>query len=238
MYPSGPPPGNYPPGPPANYPPGLPQGHFPPGQQPGGYPLGGPPPFNRVGGSVAKKARSVWSTIKLVVSIAAVLGAIGGGWWYWTHKVQPQAEQTKIATGSKPGDCIKITGTTTDPKLEKLACDNPAATHIVGKSMGATSQKCGDSYDEYVETVEYDNSGTQRTTAKLCLVPNLAEGICIRGDAAADTAASDEKVDCRTPSAIKVAKAVKGKADKTLCPPKTDASVYPEPPTTLCFGNP
>ena len=125
-----------------------------------------------------------------------------------------------------------------DPKLEKLACDNPAATHIVGKSMGATSQKCGDSYDEYVETVEYDNSGTQRTTAKLCLVPNLAEGICIRGDAAADTAASDEKVDCKTPSAIKVAKAVKGKADKTLCPPKTDASVYPEPPTTLCFGNP
>jgi hypothetical protein len=158
---------------------------------------------------------------RIVLIVLVVLLGVGG---YFVYKNWgTEAQQTK------PGECVSITGPKFSPKFEKLACDSPNATHTVAKSLGTSGEKCADPYSEFTETLD------EKPVAKLCLIENLPEGVCLK-DEMVQMDASSKRVDCSTPEAIKVVKVVKGQADKALCPEGSQAFVYPDLPTTQCFA--
>jgi hypothetical protein len=166
-------------------------------------------------------ARKSAARARITLAVLVALLAVGG---YFAYKNWgSEASRTNV------GDCVSITGAKFDPKFEKLACDSPNATHVVAKSLGTSSQSCGDPYGEFTETLDGEPS------AKLCLIPNYVEGTCFKSEVVSIDSSPD-KIDCSAADAIKVVKVVRGIADKSVCPEDADAEVYPEPPTTQCLA--
>jgi hypothetical protein len=177
-----------------------------------------PPPPGPPVAPTPKKKSVAGRMISVVVAVAVAAGV------YFVAQNLNKSE----ATSTKAGDCVSMSGTTSNPKFEKVGCDAANVTHIVGKSLGKSGESCGEPYGEYTETLD------NKPVAKLCLVQNLVEGTCFKNGVSADVTV--QKIECSQKDAVKVAKVIKGTADKNACPKETDdATVYPEPPTTHCL---
>nr|WP_042196267.1 hypothetical protein [Kibdelosporangium sp. MJ126-NF4]CEL22502.1 SCH24.19c, hypothetical protein, len: 197 aa; unknown function, probable CDS suggested by positional base preference, GC frame analysis and amino acid composition. Contains proline/glutamine-rich region from residues 24-87 approx. and TTA (leucine) codon, possible target for bldA regulation, near N-terminus [Kibdelosporangium sp. MJ126-NF4]CTQ89358.1 SCH24.19c, hypothetical protein, len: 197 aa; unknown function, probable CDS sug len=209
-------PGQFPPpqGQPGQFPPPQGQpGQFPPppqGQQPGAFP---PPPQ---AAPPRKKGIPKW-----VITII-VLVVLGGGFYAFNYFTDDAAQ-------AKSGDCAKLSGTKTKPEYGSIDCGSADATHVVGKALSSTSDKCGSNYDEYTQTQR------RGPDTKLCLMPKWNEGECRKDD---PTSASYPKVDCTgaTGDVVKVVKVVKGSDDEKQCPKETAPAPFPEPKTLYCLG--
>lgn len=166
-----------------------------------------------------KKKTGAARTIVLVV-VLAVFGGIGYLIWQnWSTE----------AAGTKAGECVSITGAKFSPKFEKVACDAPTVTHTVAKSLGTSAESCADPYAEFTETLDGE------PVSKLCLIPNMVEGMCFEGKIVSMDS-SVEKTDCSAERAVKVVKVLKDKADAAACPAGSKGTTYPEPPTTHCLA--
>jgi hypothetical protein len=183
-------------------------------QQPVNLP---PPPAPPPPGPGKKSSTRARITLLVLVLLLAV-----GGYFAWQN-------WGTAAARTNPGDCVSVTGASFDPKFEKLSCDSPDVTHVVAKSLGTSGESCGDAYDEFTQTLD------GKPVAKLCLIPNLVEGTCLK-NSIVQIESAPEKVDCGSADAIKVVKVVKGKGDKALCPEGAEATVYQEPPLTQCLA--
>jgi hypothetical protein len=153
-----------------------------------------------------------------IISVIALI-VVGGGVYAYNYF-------TSDAAQAKAGDCAHLSGSESSPNFESVPCDAANATHIVGKSLSSNSDSCNGPYDEFTQTAR------RGPDAKLCLMPNFAEGNCYQLDG---PSMDYPKVDCATDGSVKVSKLVKGKSDEAACGTAGKAFAFPEPPTTYCL---
>jgi hypothetical protein len=198
-------------GPPGGGGPGGPGG--PGGAPPASYPTPPPPPA-----PVGKK-NSTGTIIKIVLGVV-VIGVVA---------VFAIMNWGKSASSSEVGDCIKVNNAAT-ADVEKIDCNDPAATYKVAVTKDETGADCPTPNDFYVS---YTETGGKGSDLLLCLTLNAKEGDCFNLGTTSDT-----KVACTDPKAnAKVSKILTGTADPAGCPEGPDnAYVYPEPKLVQCLG--
>ncbi|WP_156212769.1 LppU/SCO3897 family protein [Lentzea aerocolonigenes] len=155
----------------------------------------------------------------LVIVLAAVVVAVAAGFVFVKFSGGPQAKAGEcVALANRNGDHADVTGAGcgTDVKFK------------VGKVLADGTSSCPAGDDDYVQVVPNAGSG------KLCLLPNLAEGVCYRP---ADDEDSWIKVECKGEETVKVTKVFASAGDDAACPDGEDVAsiVYAEPPTTYCL---
>jgi hypothetical protein len=227
----GPPPGGAPYGgpPPQGQPFGGPGGPGPGAGGPGGpggpggappaaYPP--PPPPAPVG-----KPNRTGTFIKIGIAVV-ILGVVG----FFVIKNWGTA-----ASSAEVGDCIKVNSASiTDADVNKVECNDPAATYKVGSTSEDASADCpGGDKSAYVG---YTETGGRGSDLLLCLILNAKVGECFEQGNQVDT-----KVDCGASNAtFKVTKVIES-ADASGCAEDSLGSyIYPEPKPGLvqCLGDP
>ncbi|WP_436493252.1 LppU/SCO3897 family protein [Actinokineospora sp. HUAS TT18] len=163
-----------------------------------------------------KKSTSVGVKILRYVGGLAVAALLVYGFNYFTSD----------AAQAKAGDCAAVAGTTSKPDFKTVDCGAAEANYTIGKVLSKTSESCGGTYDEYIETGRGPDS-------KLCLVPKLVEGTCY--DTNTNNNMGMAVVDCGKPDAVKITKLLTGVEDKAQCPDSSGIT-FPEPKLTICFG--
>ena len=157
--------------------------------------------------------------------IVGVVGLVLGAAVFVVFKVLTNDPAVK----AEPGDCIKVNSVTdTKADVERIDCADRIAVLKVAKKLGNDTDQCPTgAYSKYKQS----GRGTHFT---LCLMLNVKEGDCLSDLA---QPAKVARVDCAG-AETKIAKVIPGKSDDGACEGETAPLVYPEPPTTLCLGNP
>ncbi|XVS64963.1 LppU/SCO3897 family protein [Actinosynnema sp. CA-299493] len=134
---------------------------------------------------------------------------------------------TSDPANAEVGDCVSVAAESDNrAEVDTLACSADKASYKVGKVLDATDATCPED-GLYTEIVPAGGVGDGY---KLCLLPNMAEGVCYRPDEGTGFVKSD----CKGPETIKVTKVIEGSSDLEAC---ADAAgmAYPEPPVTYCL---
>ncbi|HVK20426.1 MAG TPA: hypothetical protein VM677_03615 [Actinokineospora sp.] len=163
------------------------------------------------------KGKSIGRKILIYVVGLLVAGGVVYGIQYFTSD----------AAQAKAGDCAAVSGTTSKPDFKTVDCGAAEANYTIGKVLSSTTESCGGTYDEYVETAR------RGPDSKLCLVPKLVEGTCY--DSSKTDSMGMTAVDCGKPEAIKIVKLINGVDDKSQCA-DSSAVTFPEPKLTICIG--
>ncbi|GAA0511347.1 hypothetical protein GCM10011581_01490 [Saccharopolyspora subtropica] len=117
------------------------------------------------------------------------------------------------------GACVSITDVdTAEPGWERVGCGSPESDFVIA-SITSDAQPCPPPY----AAVSQDTTGGVR----LCLVPDVAVGDCLR----VPVAGVQTKVPCTDPQANRTVTAVSTEA---ACPPGSEATAYPDPARTVC----
>lgn len=127
---------------------------------------------------------------------------------------------------AKAGECVTVTNGT---EVATTGCGADNAKFKVGRVLTDSGGNCPAGDDEYVQVVPKSGGG------KLCLLPNLVEGVCYRP---ADDEDSWGRATCTGEETVKVTKVIPVAGDGSGCPDDADllSIVYPEPPTTYCLS--
>ncbi len=173
-----------------------------------------PPPKKRFPGAL------------IAVIIVLALVVIGGGLVLILRTASDVVADGADVGAAKAGDCARVTGTVVDPEYKAVPCDSAEVTHIVGRTIPFAKSSCGGDYDEFSLT-------SKTSELKLCLIPNLAEGVCYDMES---ERMPQPKVDCAASSATKVTKVVKDRNDISVCAAGEAPWSVPEPPRTMCFA--
>lgn len=126
-----------------------------------------------------------------------------------------------VARSAQVGDCARISGALDNPKYQALDCGSEQANVKIAKILPWNEKACPSGGMDY---------STYTGDSTFCLMPNFVEGACYGQDP--DTGIA--KVDCATRDAVKVARVLRGKADRAACG-KSRAAVFPEPAVTFCL---
>ncbi|TDD49444.1 LppU/SCO3897 family protein [Saccharopolyspora elongata] len=122
---------------------------------------------------------------------------------------------------AEAGDCVDITGVgTADPDWRHADCGSAESDFLIAE----VSESCRPGY----ATISRDSG------LRLCLVPDVAVGDCLRVPAAG----IETKARCDEPGANeRVTGVASDTTGSAACPPGTVRStVYPEPARTVCTG--
>lgn len=208
--------------------PGYPQGpQANPGAAPNSWqnaPIGGQmigssgpgPGLGSIGGRVARGAG--FGMMRLVISLIVLVVLAVGGWGF--HQLtKSDAEKVQV------GQCVKLSGTSTDPKFNITSCDSMEANYkVVDNQNGST---CADEADASAwQTGKY--------SYHLCLQLNAKQGDCIHNGTDYHT-----KVDCSSSDAdVKIADVLNGATDENGCPDSaTKYLKYSKPAAIVyCLG--
>ncbi|WP_405179822.1 hypothetical protein OG225_39925 [Nocardia sp. NBC_01377] len=144
------------------------------------------------------------------------------------------AARTYFATGDETvrvGSCGKLSGSTVEAEFAVAECADADANYVVAQRLDGVDAECASvDYASY-----YQTSGAEYT---LCLRLNVGEGDCV--DSALTGAST--RVACTAAADFKVARIVRGTADRSACGSAAtdeDTIVYPQPePMTLCLAPP
>jgi hypothetical protein len=214
----------------AGYPsqqPGYPQGpQANPGVAPNAWPnapIGGQmigssgpgPGLSSIGGRVARGAG--FGVMRLVISLIVLVVLAVGGWGF--HQLtKSDAEKVQV------GQCVNLSGTSTDPKFKITSCDGMEANYkVVDNQNGST---CADEADASAwQTGKY--------SYHLCLQLNAKQGDCIHNGADYHT-----KVDCSSSNADTKIAQVLNSTDENGCPDSaTKYLKYTKPAAIVyCLG--
>jgi hypothetical protein len=197
---------------------GGPGGPAGPGAPPVGYPP--PPPPAPVG----KPNRT-----GLFIKIGIAVVVIGIAAFFVIKNLGSAASSAAV------GDCIKVNSASiTDADVNKVDCNDAAATYKVGATSDNAAADCPGGDD--AAYVGYTETGGRGSDLLLCLILNARVGDCyIQGDQV------DTKVDCGDAKAnFKVTKLVESTDTGGCAQDSVGAYVYPEPKPGLvqCLGDP
>ncbi|WP_228688243.1 LppU/SCO3897 family protein [Amycolatopsis keratiniphila] len=182
---------------------------------PGGQmPVGQPDVFGQP--SAPKKAKLRW----LRFAIPVLVVVIGGGLFLFNHFT---------GTGSaQAGDCLSVTEfsrAADDPK--QIDCGAPEANVKVAARVGGGESCPEGGYDSV--------SMSGRISYKLCLMPNVKQGDCLKGYIS--QTAGYQKVSCTDPAKDAELVKIANVSDEGTCE-GTEAkrvATYSTPPTTYCI---
>jgi hypothetical protein len=153
--------------------------------------------------------------IALVVALIVIALKFGGGFGLGFLSAKANAPDV--------GDCVMVTGTTSNPDIDTVDCDE--AFYKVTADDG----DCDVNEDEY--TIEV----TGAKAVDLCLFVNADAGDCLREDPSSPAGAT--RVDCKAnkgqPAVVKVLSL--GDSADAKCP-DAQAIVDDKRHLTLCFG--
>lgn len=206
----------YPQGPQGN--PSMPQNSWASGPV-GGQMVGGTGPgpgIGSLGGRVARRAG--FGVMRLVISLIVLVVLAVGGWGF--HQLtKSDAEKVQV------GQCVKLSGTSHDPKFNITSCDSMDANYkVVDNKDGST---CPDDADASAwQTGKY--------SYHLCLQMNVKQGDCLH-----DGLNYHTKVGCGSSDAdYKVTGVLTGATDDTGCSDDTKKfAKYTKPEAmVVCLG--
>ncbi|MCX4097231.1 hypothetical protein [Nocardia sp. alder85J] len=171
-----------------------------------------------------------------------VLIGLGFAWNVWRDHGHSGNKSYDTMNTTKVGDCVALSGSSFDVKVQKISCGDPATVYKVG-SVSADSGACpGPDYESVTTTGGHRNS-------KICLELNVQQGDCVDMD---KLSASSKKIDCATAARagsgigtttyIKIGRIIDGSTTRTDCGAdfgENDTIVYPQPnPRVLCLVSP
>jgi len=174
------------------------------------------PGLGNIGGRVARGAG--FGALRIVISlIAVVVLAVGG--WVFHQFTKSDAEKVQV------GQCVKLSGTSTDPKFAITSCDSMDANYkVVDNQDGST---CADAADESAwQTGKY--------SYHLCMQMNVKQGDCLH-----DGTDYHTKVDCGSSDAdYKVTNILNGATNDSGCGDSTTKfAKYTKPDAVvICLG--
>lgn len=158
-----------------------------------------------------------------VIGSVAYVGALGIG-----IAIAIVAYVTFSADQPEAGDCVAITDAdTAEPGWRGVDCGSAESDFLIAE-VTAGSAACP---PEYATT----SRDTRRTSGvRLCLVPDVAVGDCLRVPAAG----VETKVRCDEPGANeRVTGVTSNTGGAAVCPPGTTrTAIYPDPARTVCTG--
>lgn len=173
-----------------------------------------PPPPAKSGG-LAKSA-----LLKVGGVVVALL--IAGGVYFF------QYAQAKVSAPDV-GECVQVTGTSTDAEIESLDCDSmDASLKVVGDDGN-----CDETEINFTSVIT--GRGGERTAADLCLDVNAKAGDCFEQPGMDPPA----KVECSKAggaTAFKVAFVSDTSSDKSQCPKKSVAVANKTRDTLICIA--
>ena len=156
-----------------------------------------------------------------LIGLLVALVVVGGAAYFFIQNTNSSAP--------KPGDCLRVTGSSMDAENEKLECSDPNATYVVN----AKNTKC-DEVEMPFESRCGRGSGT--TTTTLCLGYNAKVGDCVKVGGAMSP---DQKVACAAnkddSSVVKVTKVDLSSATGE-CPKNSAKLANKTRNTLICFG--
>ena len=166
-----------------------------------------------------KKRFGARKIISIIVAVA-VLGA--GGWTLWQH--------FKTNENLQVGNCLVITGTTTNAQEEKVDCsDKSKFSYEVSQTVSDTSS-CPENTTSY-EISSESRGGSSRTVKAVCLVPNLHQDVCY--NTSSSSIKPFEVAQCDSAS-VKVTKRID--QANASCEDNERDLTYTTPARTYCFG--
>ena len=168
-----------------------------------------------------KKRFGVRQIISLV-TVVVVLGA--GGWFLW--------QNFKTNENLQVGNCLIITGTTTDAQEEKVDCSDKSKFSYEVSQVVSDTKSCPANTSSY-EISSKSRYGSTRTVKAVCLIPNLHQDVCYK-DSSSSTAAFDV-AECGS-ARFKVTKRVE--QANASCETGEEDLTYTTPARTYCFGEP
>ncbi|WP_157121062.1 LppU/SCO3897 family protein [Nocardia miyunensis] len=160
---------------------GYPQGQPVPGQpgyDPNAYPQGpmltpgGQPPSwgggaaSGLGAGAAGIGRRLKSGLGSLIGLVVVVGLIYLVSWGCHQVTKPDAEKAQV------GQCVKVGGTTNDPKVDITDCSSMDANYKVAERQDKSTSTCPDG--NYASVWQTGSGGYN-----LCLQLNVDEGDCL-----------------------------------------------------------
>lgn len=159
----------------------YPQGQFTPGQQgydpntypqgptiaPGGQPQSwGNGAASGLGATAAGVGRRLKSGLGSLAGLAVVIGLIYLASWGCHQINKPDAEKVQV------GQCVKVAGTTHDPKVDITDCSSMDANYKVAERQDKSTSTCPDG--NYASVWQTGSGGYN-----LCLQLNVKDGDCL-----------------------------------------------------------
>ncbi len=167
-----------------------------------------------------KKRFGARKIISIVVAVA-VLGA--GGWTLWQH--------FKTNENLQVGNCLVITGTTTNAQEEKVDCSDKSKFSFEVSQVVSDTSSCPENTASYEISSKSRYGGSSKTVKAVCLIPNLHQDVCY------NTSSSGikpfEVAQCDSAS-VKVTKRID--QENASCGTDEETLTYTTPARTYCFG--
>ncbi|MFF3571828.1 hypothetical protein ACFYXQ_29015 [Nocardia jiangxiensis] len=160
--------------------PSYPQGQSAPGQPgydpnaypqgpmltPGGQPSWGSNAASGLGAGAAGVGRRLRSGLGSLVGLVVVVGLVYLASWGCHQINKPDAEKAQV------GQCVKVAGTTNDPKVDITDCSSMDANYKVAERQDKSSSTCPEG--NYASVWQTGSGGYN-----LCLQLNVKDGDCL-----------------------------------------------------------
>lgn len=210
-YQPGYPPPGYPPW--ANHPPGYrspDQTGYPPVPPAGGYPMPPPQP------PPPKSAGTGLIVSGIIMLVIGALGLVGS-----TIAVHTRRSSHRLPIG----DCFTNDILTSGSNVSPSPCSDPDAVLQYAAKVDSHGM-CPDG-----KRTKSTYLSLERDGARICFVPNLAQGQCYIAEHDDRTI---EHTNCATAGAIRIVKRIEGSSLASDCPGGTRAATYRVPQRTYC----
>ena len=166
-----------------------------------------------------KKRFGARKIISIIVAVA-VLGA--GGWTLWQH--------FKTNENLQVGNCLVITGTTTNAQEEKVDCSDKSKFSYEVSQVVSDTSSCPENTTSY-EISSKSRGGSSRTVKAVCLVPNLHQDVCYKSSSS--STADFDVAECGSAD-FKVTKRID--QANASCEDNERGLTYTTPARTYCVG--